>query len=406
MIEEMGWTPDTFPDSGETALMRRQFRTAIACFNLQDVVLEAEARMAAGTAPAAVVDPRADTFSEGPADAVVDPWADTAEAGLEQVDVHSQSSTEVVLSDAEDEDMVVVDLPVSTAACPVFDLSPVGSPSAQQRGDSTPRGPPSVDPEEVPESKRRRPRSGIRLLTSPVMRQAASFTKDGSFEDYEGRIFPRSASVLFPSIEMTFMAVLQAGHADVVSLRQLTMTDIRQLTVCSKRWAAERPRCLSLTVRLPDTAGCQQQPVAQVRAAEAILQAPFGVASLSRAASRAFSGPNRDPTPASAPEDPVEEAPIELLSMRHLATMEWIPITQSAEMDTAPPSTISSQSSVSRQGGLAQGQPSGRGFPFATHDLPGRYDGVGDGRSIHTNLLDQWRRCECALPKPQTTFPQ
>ena len=246
--------------------------------------------------------------------------------------------------------MVVVDLPESTAACPVFDLSPGGSPSAQQRGDSTPRGPPSVDPEEVPESKRRRPRSGIRLLTSPVMRQAASFTKDGSFEDYEGRIFPRSASVL--SIEMTFMAVLQAGHADVVSLRQLTMIDIRQLTVCSKRWAAERPRCLSLTVRLPDTAGCQQQPVAQVRAAEAILQAPFGVASLSRAASRAFSGPNRDPRPASAQENPVEEAPIELLSMRHLATMEWIPITQSAEMDTAPPSTISSQSSGSRQGGF------------------------------------------------------
>ena len=43
MIDEMGWTPETFPDSGETALMRRQFRTAIARCDLQDVVLEAEA---------------------------------------------------------------------------------------------------------------------------------------------------------------------------------------------------------------------------------------------------------------------------------------------------------------------------------------------------------------------------
>ena len=161
-----------------------------------------------------------------------------------------------------------------------------------------------------------------------------------------------------------------------------------------------------MAIWIPDGASDQQPPDTQVRSAEAILQAPFGVASLSRAASRAFSGPNRAPRPTSVQENPVEEAPIVWLSMRHLATMEWIPITQSAEMDTAPPSTISSQYSGSRQGGLAQGQPSGRGFPFATHDLPGRYDGVGDGRSIHTNLSKQWRRCECALPKPQTTFPQ
>ena len=120
---------------------------------------------------------------------VVDPWADTAEAGLEQVEVGSQSSTELVPSDAEDADMVLVELPESTVACPVFDLSPRGSPASQQRGDSTPRGPPSVDPEEVPDSKRRRPRSCIKLLTSPVLRQSASFTKDGNFEDYEGDIF-------------------------------------------------------------------------------------------------------------------------------------------------------------------------------------------------------------------------
>ena len=35
MITEMGWTPETFPNSGHTAMMRCQFREAIAFFNLQ-----------------------------------------------------------------------------------------------------------------------------------------------------------------------------------------------------------------------------------------------------------------------------------------------------------------------------------------------------------------------------------
>ena len=300
---------------------------------------------------------------------------------------------------------MLVELPESSLACPVFDLSPAGSPASQQRGDTTPRGSPSVDPEDVPDSKRQRPRSCLKLLTSPVLRQSASFAPDGNFEDYEGRILPRSASVLFPSLEMIFMAALQAGQADIGELRQLTMTDVRQLTVCSKRWAAERPRCLYLTVRQPDGQRYQQPSDSQVRSAEEILQAPFGVASLSRTASRAVAGLNRAPRPSLASEAAGEEAPMEWLSMRHLASMEWIPITQIAVVDqSASPSTNTCRYSGTRQGSLAQGQLSGRGFPFATHDLPGRYDGVGDGRSIHTNLSEQWRRCECALPKPQTTI--
>ena len=111
-------------------------------------------------------------------------------AGTEQVEVESQSSTEVVASDAEDEDMVPVELPESSLACPVFDLSPAGSPASQQRGGTTPRGSPSVDPEDVPDSKRQRPRSCLKLLTFPVLRQSASFAPDGNFEDYEGESFP------------------------------------------------------------------------------------------------------------------------------------------------------------------------------------------------------------------------
>ena len=53
-----------------------------------------------------------------PAPVGVDPRADAAVAGSEQVEVESQSSTEVVASDAEDEDIVLVELPESSLACP------------------------------------------------------------------------------------------------------------------------------------------------------------------------------------------------------------------------------------------------------------------------------------------------
>ena len=50
MITEMGRTPETFPNSGHTAIMRCQFRGAIAFFKLQGAVREAEARRDAGAA--------------------------------------------------------------------------------------------------------------------------------------------------------------------------------------------------------------------------------------------------------------------------------------------------------------------------------------------------------------------
>ena len=34
MIIEMGWTPDSFPNEGHTAMMRCQFRAAVAIHNL------------------------------------------------------------------------------------------------------------------------------------------------------------------------------------------------------------------------------------------------------------------------------------------------------------------------------------------------------------------------------------
>ena len=63
-------------------------------------------------------------MTEVPAVVGVEPRADAAVAGSEQVEVESQSSTEVVASDAEAEDIALVELPESSLACPVFDLSP------------------------------------------------------------------------------------------------------------------------------------------------------------------------------------------------------------------------------------------------------------------------------------------
>ena len=81
MVNEMGWTPEIFPNSGHTAMMRCQFREAIAAFNLQGAVREAAARRNAETAPQTGVNPRADAVSEVPAVVGVDPGADPAVAG-------------------------------------------------------------------------------------------------------------------------------------------------------------------------------------------------------------------------------------------------------------------------------------------------------------------------------------
>ena len=78
MIQDMGWIPADFPSQGTTALMRARFSEAIAAFGLQARVLAAETQRHA--APA------------GPSE---------AEAAIEEIEIKSQSSTEVVTSDVE-----------------------------------------------------------------------------------------------------------------------------------------------------------------------------------------------------------------------------------------------------------------------------------------------------------------
>ena len=142
------------------------------------------------------------------------------------MEIMSHSSTELIPSEAEDEEMELVELPETTSGCAYHELSPAGPPSADRCSEATPRGPPSVDPEDEPENKRRRPRSCLKWLTSPVLRQSIALPADGNFEDYEGMIFPRSASVICPSLEMVAMAVFQ-------TFQGASMSDVRQLTACS-----------------------------------------------------------------------------------------------------------------------------------------------------------------------------
>ena len=76
----------------------------------------------------------------------------------------------------------------------------------------------------------------------------------------------------------------------------------------------------------------------------------------------------------------------EWISNRRLATMEWLPLPLSAEANQAAPSLIIlCHNKGVRQGDVTQGLDPGCAFPFATCDLPGRYGGVGEGRSVATN---------------------
>ena len=87
-------------------------------------------------------------------------------------------------------------------------------------------GPPSPDLAELPDNKRQRPLSSVLKLSSPVLRQATDLPADGVFEDYEGMVIPRSASVVSPSIEMVVMAMLRA-------IQCTPMPEIRLLATCS-----------------------------------------------------------------------------------------------------------------------------------------------------------------------------
>ena len=392
MIRVMGWIPS------ETALMRCRFCEAIAAFSLQEAVRDATALCDTETPPQDGVDPRANPNEDIATEVGVDPWANPTEAGIAEVEVKSQSSTELIDSDAEAEEIETVEIPDVTSVCAFYELSPADPPSADRCSEVPPRGPPSVDPEGESGNKRRRLRSCLRLLSSPVLRQATALPTDGNFEDYEGTIFPRSASVISPSVEMVAMAGFRAIQCS-------PMADIRQITACSKRWAAEMPRRLSLFMKEPDLPERQPQPDLLELTAEAVLQAPFGIAALSQVASQALSNLQRAPQPDTVAEAAVREASFEWVSLRRLATMEWLPLPQIADSDQPAPSlTIPGQFSGARQGDLTQGQSSGRVFPFATRDLPGRYDGVGDGRSFAQTRLTQWRRCERPPINRETTF--
>ena len=123
-------------------------------------------------------------------------------------------------------------------------------------------------------------------LSSPVLRQATALPSDGLFEDYDGLGIPCSASVLYPSVEMVVMAMLRA-------IQFSAMPEIRLPTACSRRWAAERPRCLSLAVKEADIPAEQQAPRQEELDAQAVLHAPFGIAALSQAAAQAVSNMQR-----------------------------------------------------------------------------------------------------------------
>ena len=217
MIQDMGWIPADFPSQGITALMRAKFSEAIAVFGLQAKVLEAETQR--------------HPVPTGPSE---------AEDTIEEIEIKSQSSTEVVTSDAE------IGEPTQQEAGKQDDsFDPLAadlvSPDRCEEEDAL-GGPSSADPKDQPDSKRRRPLSCLRWRSSPVLRQATALPQNGIFGDFAGLVLARSSSVIAPSKEMVTMAMFRA-------IQCTPMPDIGQLTVCSRKWAAERPRCLSLAVR-------------------------------------------------------------------------------------------------------------------------------------------------------------
>ena len=78
MIQDMGWIPADFPSQGNTALMTARFSEAITAFGLQAKVLAGDTRRHAVPAAPPEVD-----------------------AALEEVEIRSHSSTELVASDTE-----------------------------------------------------------------------------------------------------------------------------------------------------------------------------------------------------------------------------------------------------------------------------------------------------------------
>ena len=201
MIQDMGWIPADCPAQGTTALMRARFNEAVAAFSLQAEVQAAVNRRHAVPA--------------------LPPEANIAQ---EEVEIRSHSSTELVASDPE-----VCELTESEgfAECEFFNLPAADPPSPDRCEEEDRGGPPSPDPADQPDSKRQRPPSCLRCLSSPVLRQATALPPDGVFEGFAGLVLARSASVISPSQEMVIMAMFRA-------IQCVPMPDIRQLTACSK----------------------------------------------------------------------------------------------------------------------------------------------------------------------------
>ena len=173
------------------------------------------------------------------------------------------------------------------------------------------------------------------------------------------------------------MAVLQVGQ-ETLQGWLLSLTEVRILTTCSKHWAAERPRCLSMLKGPPEEVNDPEVP--ETRPSENILLASFGCAALSRATSLILPAQPKAQGSAAAQSAAASDSPFVVVTPRHLATMEWIPIAQTTGSNNSPSSTLSCMYTGSRQGGSAQGQLSGRGFPFTTTDLPGWSVRWGRGR--------------------------
>lgn len=154
MIQVMGWIPSDFPSSGATALMRSILSEAIAAFSLQEAVRDATALRDTETPPQDGLDARANPTEVIAAEVGVDPTTNPTEAGIEEVKVRSHSCTELIDSDAEDQETETVEIPDTTSGCAFFDLSPADPPSVDRCSEVSPRGPPSADPEGESENKR------------------------------------------------------------------------------------------------------------------------------------------------------------------------------------------------------------------------------------------------------------
>ena len=161
MINEMDWTPESLSNEKE----RQSFVEAIARFNLREQVAAARQRNAEAPSTCTPLSSTAGAVGSGEthesSEAGVDPTVDAVEEDWAQMELVESPTERISSSESEYEDGY-------------FDTA---------EGPPTPgRAPPDTHPADTPDSKRRRPRSCFRHLTSPVLRQAASLAVDGTLK--------------------------------------------------------------------------------------------------------------------------------------------------------------------------------------------------------------------------------